>query len=48
MTFRFIFYNKIFPLASSELGGAGLFSVEMIEAGLARKNLAVFCKLESF
>ena len=41
MAFRFIFNNKILALPSGKLGGAGLFGVEMIKAGFARKNFPV-------
>jgi len=48
VTFWFVFNNKILTLATGELRGARLFGIEMVEARLARNNLPVFGKFQSF
>ena len=48
MTLWFILDYKIGTLTAAELGSAGLLGVEMVKAGLARQNLAIFGKLQSF
>lgn len=39
---------KVCSLPACQLGIAGLFCIEMVEAGLASNNLAILGKLESF
>jgi hypothetical protein len=47
VTLRLVLDYKISTLASGELGGAGLFGIEMVESRLPRKNLAVLGKFQS-
>ncbi len=48
MALGFIFNCKTLSFAPLELSGTGLFGIKMVEAGLARNNLAVFSELQSF
>jgi hypothetical protein len=41
----FVFNYKILALFASKLGGARLFGIEMVEARLPRKYLAILGKL---
>jgi len=48
MTFWFIFNYEIIAFFPSKLSGARLFGIKMVEAGLARNYLAIFCDFQSF